>query len=329
MYKKISGIVIVAVVAFIAGWQVVSQRQVGPMKAPEGLQKVTIAEAYEVFLYAPLYVARERGFYKDEGLDVSIVTAGGDDKAFAALLSGDAQFAVGDPTFAAVSGERGQSGMVVGAVLGGVPFWGVAKGNVPVIRNPSDLGSYRVATFPSPSTAFALQRQMFVAGGLIPNIREMAPGTLLPALERGDADIALELEPNVSMAVSAGNHTVYSLSDTYPDFAMTGIMVLPGYADTDAATVQKLVNAIHRADVFIRSHPEEAGKILAQQFAVPENVAVDALRNIIAADIIPQDMRVSENGWRAAVELRQAAGDIMGSAPFGTYVTNRFTQQTQ
>ena len=328
MYKKVSGIVIV-VVAFTVGWQVVSQRQAVPTKDLDGLQKVTIAEAYEVFLYAPLYVAQEQGFYRDEGLDVSIVTAGGDDKAFAALLSGDAQFSVGDPTFAAVSGEKGQPGMVVGAVLDGVPFWGVAKGDIPVIGKPSDLGSYRVATFPSPSTASALQTQMFVAGGLTPNIREMAPGTLLPALERGDVDIALEVEPNVSMAASTGNHVVYSLSDAYPDFAMTGIVVLPGYVDTDAATAQKLVNAIHRADVFIRSHPEEAGKILAQQFAVPEHVATDALKNIVAANIIPQDMRVSADGWQAAIGLRQAAGDLKGSAPFGTYVTNRFAAQQE
>lgn len=326
--KKVLFSIAIVLIIVIAGY--VFGKTKWSAKHPQTLQKVTLAQAFETFLYVPIYVADAKGFYREEGLDVSIVTAGGDDKAFAALISDDAQFSVGDPTFAAVSGEKGRPGEVVGLVLNGAPFWGVAKADISTVGNPAELDSHKVATFPAPSTAYTLQKKMFESGGLTPNIREAAFGTLLPVLERGDVDIALELEPNVSTAVRAGNHVVYSLSQYYPDFALTGIVALPEYTDKNPETIQKLVNAIQKADTFIRHNPEEAGRILSQKFSgVSEGVAIEALKNIIEANVIPADMMVSENGWNIATQLRKDAGDLKGDAPFATYVTNEFAQKAR
>ena len=39
--------------------------------------KITIAEVTHSLFYAPMYVAKEKGFFKDEGLEVEIVTTPG------------------------------------------------------------------------------------------------------------------------------------------------------------------------------------------------------------------------------------------------------------
>ena len=49
--------------------------------------KITIAEVTHSIFYAPMYVAINEGFFKDEGLDVKIITTPGADKTMAALLS--------------------------------------------------------------------------------------------------------------------------------------------------------------------------------------------------------------------------------------------------
>ena len=50
-----------------------------------------INEVTDSFFYAPFYVAIEKGFFKEEGLDVTFVNTNGADKTMAALLSKDAQ----------------------------------------------------------------------------------------------------------------------------------------------------------------------------------------------------------------------------------------------
>lgn len=85
------------------------------------------------------------------------------------------------------------------------------------------LAPYSVATFSAPSTAYTVQTEMFKEANLPTNIRQGAFGTLLPMLDTGNADIALELEPNVSIAVANGAKVVYSFADKYPDFTFTGI----------------------------------------------------------------------------------------------------------
>lgn len=321
--KKI--IIIAILLTVVAGGAYVYSRESNKSQNQD-LQKVTVSQAFEVFLYAPLYVAQDKDFFKEEGLEVNITTAGGDEKAFASLLSGDAQFAVGDPTFVAVSGEKGQPGKVIASVLTGVPFWGVAKDkNIPQITQPSQLGKYSVATFPAPSTAYALQTKMFQTGGLKPNVKQLAFGGLLPALEAGQVNIALELEPNVSTAVKNGSHIVYSLSNYYPDFAITGVTTLPDYLKNNQEATQKFVNALRKADNYIRSNPDEAAQIMSKRFTeVDTQTAENALKNVINANVIPQSMVITKNGWDTATQLRLDVGDIKKPAPYETYIDTTF-----
>lgn len=297
----------------------------------DGLEEVTIAQAFEVFLYAPLYVAQEKGFFSDEGLAVNITTAGGDEKAFAALLSGDAQFSVGDPTFVAVSGEKGQPGKVVAAVLRGVPFWGVAKKeSVVTIETPSGLNGYSVATFPSPSTAYVLQKKMFQAASIKSNIKETAFGSLLVALDTGAVDIALELEPNVSTAIKNGNHIVYSLNDYYPEFAITGMTALPSYVENNPETTQKVVNALQKAMTYIRQNPDEVADFLVKKFPdVPKDIAENAVQNMIKAGVFPSDTVITKAGWEAAIQARLDVGDLKSVASYENYVITNFSERAK
>lgn len=59
-------------------------------------------------------MAIDGGYFAEEGLDVSLVTTGGDEKTWAAVISGNASFGVADPTFVAISDARGVPGRVVG-----------------------------------------------------------------------------------------------------------------------------------------------------------------------------------------------------------------------
>lgn len=60
----------------------------------EEAQKVKVAEVTRSIFYAPQYVALEKGFFEEEGLDVDLKTTAGGDKTMTALLSNGADIAL-------------------------------------------------------------------------------------------------------------------------------------------------------------------------------------------------------------------------------------------
>ena len=53
------------------------------------IKKVRLSEVAHTIFYAPQYVAIEKGYFKEEGIDIELSLANGADKVSAALLSGD------------------------------------------------------------------------------------------------------------------------------------------------------------------------------------------------------------------------------------------------
>ena len=54
------------------------------------ITKVTLNEVAHSIFYAPMYVAVEEDYFKDEGIDLELVTGFGADKTMTAVLSGQA-----------------------------------------------------------------------------------------------------------------------------------------------------------------------------------------------------------------------------------------------
>ena len=54
------------------------------------LQKVTLNEVAHSIFYAPMYVAIEEGYFREEGIDLTLVTGFGADKTVTAVLAGEA-----------------------------------------------------------------------------------------------------------------------------------------------------------------------------------------------------------------------------------------------
>ncbi len=150
---------------------------------PASIKKVTIAQFGHVFLYIPIYVALQYGYFKEQGLDVHLVSTGGDEKTFAAVSSGNAQFGVSDPTFVAIARERGQNGKVVAGIVNGTPFWIVTFNNkLSKITSPSEFANHRIATYTAPSTSYAVMKNILQNDGhpINAKIVQGSYGTLLP-----------------------------------------------------------------------------------------------------------------------------------------------------
>src|ERR1044071_503866 len=89
----------------------------GTNQPAQTLRKVVVNEAARTLLYIPIYYALESGYFRDAGLDVQIVTGGTATTAFAAMVSGEAQFSVADPMYVPIAQEKGGDATVVAQVV--------------------------------------------------------------------------------------------------------------------------------------------------------------------------------------------------------------------
>ena len=86
MKKKIFVYLFCVIIVFIIACSYLFNNK----KIDKNLEKVTLAEVAHTVFYAPMYVAIEKGYFEEAGIDINLILTSGADKVTAAVLSGDA-----------------------------------------------------------------------------------------------------------------------------------------------------------------------------------------------------------------------------------------------
>ncbi|MEE9362055.1 MAG: ABC transporter substrate-binding protein [Cellulophaga sp.] len=298
----------------------------------EKTETITVAQwgQEKYLIYLPFYIAQEKGFFKDEGLEIAVKFSGNDDQVFATVLVGDAQFGIGDPVFTAISREKGAKGKVIASLVDGVAIWGVTNKDIKPIEKLDDLEGLKIGTFPAPSTNYALMKKTIVNNSEILKTTEIvqAPiGAQLALLESGGADIAMDLEPGTSIAESKGYKVIYSSPKFYGRFAFTGLTASEEYINGNKEIVQKFVNAIEKALRFCHTNEVETTEVAIKLFPNLDNVVVgNAVKRMLVDKTIPDHAVMSDEAWQKAMQVRVDIGDLKELKPTADAVDNTFAE---
>jgi NitT/TauT family transport system substrate-binding protein len=302
--------------------------------SPHGLTDVTICQYGDLLIYLPLYIAQDQQFFQKQGLNVKFINGGGDDKTFAALVGGSAQFGVSDPTFTAIAREKGQRAVVVGTVVAGATYWGVTwNEKIAPAKTPAGLKDLRIATYEAPSTNYALMAKTLKDHRAeVGNARivQGAYGSLLAMLKAGKADVAMELEPVASTAVSQGAHIVFSYPEMYGPFMLTGVYVLEDYRDRHTQEVAGVVNALELAMRYAHQNPSGAVDIGKRKFPeVDPNVVKSAVERMISDGTLPSHVTMDETGWQNTINVRADLGDLKNVSAANQTLDRSFSVDAQ
>lgn len=326
MRRKVSAVL--ATSLFVCGFPLVSCKHEQPKLTP-----VVVNEAFEHLLYIGLYVAKDKGFFEQQGLDVKIETGGGDAQAFAALTSGSAQFAQGDPAFVAIANEKGWDGRVVAMAVDRAAIWGVTfDKSVKPFTDPIGFKNRTVATYPDPNTAYVIQKQLDEKAGLVlgknTKILQVPFGTELATLQNKQADIAQTIEPNASQVELQGGVVAFSYADAYGPLAFTGVMTSKKLIDENPQLVQKFVNAYEQSLQFIQSDFDGTLAIAQKRLPnLPPTVVRTALKRLIDSGSIPKHAAINAESWQKLLQIRVDVGDLK-TMPTAVLFDNRFATKT-
>lgn len=294
-------------------------------------EKVVIAQfgKEKFLLYLPLYVAMEEGLFAKQGLEVDLRFVGNDNQIFAAVISGAATFGVGDPVFAAISREKGGPGKIVALLVTKIGLSGYThKSSVPNILQPEDAKGLRIGSLPAPSTTYTLLREFIRTNDLErtgTTIVQSAIGSQLAALEADQVDLAVDLEPAVSIAESRGYRVNFSLDAFTQQQAITGISTLDSTIQTRPELVQKVVTALQEGISLAYESPETRVRVAKKLFpTLADSVIENALKRVFAVEIFPRSVRIEDYLWQRTLKTRLDSGELRNPQPTDLTVDNRF-----
>ncbi|MGH3416644.1 MAG: ABC transporter substrate-binding protein [Actinocrinis sp.] len=217
--------------------------------------------------YIPLVLAQQLGFFKQQGLNVELTSAKSGSQAFQALLSKQAQAAVGfyDHNIdLAAKGTKTESVIQLLQAPGMVEM--VRSDEAGTIKSPADLSGKNVGiTGLGSSTQFIadyLAQHNGVAVSSIHPVNVSAGPTFVAAMQNSQIDAGVTTEPTISALLSkraaqiivdmrSVTGTQAALGGPYPGSAVT---VNTAWADANKPTVQKMVNALVASLHWIQQH---------------------------------------------------------------------------
>lgn len=243
------------------------------------------------------YYALDKGFFKQQGLDVEIQSMGNTAQIISALVSGSAQFGSGSTTGVAQARERGipvdmvaPAGMYSTAVRSHAL---IVRADSP-IRSARDLVGKTVAIAGLKSIAEVALDAYFDKNGVDPasvKTVEMAYGVMLPAVQAGRIDAASIETPFADEALAQGMRSIANVYDAIaPQWVVGAFYATDAYVRAHPDVVKKFAAAIDEAAVWGNRNPVEAWKILdayAKTTTPPSRQHVRYTDRMRAAEIQP------------------------------------------
>jgi NitT/TauT family transport system substrate-binding protein len=230
---------------------------------------------------APVYLGQQKGIYAKHGLKLSVTTAQGGAAIVPGVVSGQFQFGFSNmtslmiaqtqnvPVKAVVEGvnSTGEDGRDFGATV-------VRKGSP--ITSAKDLEGKKVAVNTLKNINDTTVRESVrKAGGDPSKVKfvELAFDQMPAALDKGQIDAAMAVEPALSTIKNAGGTEIASsYVDVAKDLTVAMYFTSQSYAQKNPKVVKEFREATEESLKYADSHPDEVRKILTTYTKIPSSL---------------------------------------------------------
>ncbi len=290
--------------------------------------KLTIAVGGKNLLYyLPLSIAESLGYFKAEGLDVTIVDFAGGSKALQAVVGGSADIVSGAFEHTLIMQPKGIR-LRAFALQGRAPqiVLGINPKTMPGYKSVADLRGRKIGVTAPGSSTNVLANFVLAKAGLKPGDVSIigvgaGPGAVA-AMRSGQIDAISNLDPVITLLQRSGDLRI--VSDTRivaeADKAFggpmpAGCMYAPqAFIDKNPATVQAVANAIVRADKWIQgAGPADIVKAVPESYLLGDRaVYIDAF--LASKGALSPDGLFPAEGAATALRALQSIDESMKTA---------------
>lgn len=308
--------------------------------AAGGARDVKIA-GINLLTFSPVFVADRLGYFKDEGLNVTIVPTNSGDASVQAMLGGSVQAVTTGFDTALELTAKGQAtqhlaGMemaTIYAFVGGNSFPQIPADDPQAFVNAVRGKKFGVAS--SGSTGDTIARGLFREYGLNPeaDVSIIAVGTgaaATAALQTGAVDALITYEPDLTKMVDAGiGRVVFDLrtttkEKTYSQLPTSTLQATSGWIEDNPDTARALVRAVAKANRVLREDPQTALPVLTQLYP---DLSPASVEGIYTASQSHFRAEISEEAYEAALAIYRDAGVVADDVAYEQVVATQFADE--
>ncbi len=253
--------------------------------------------------HAPYYVALEKGYYKDAGLDIKIVRGYGSSDAINKITTGQATFAFGDAGSLVIARGKGAQVKLVAMIYGRSPF---AIYSLPEakIAGPKDLEGKTIAapTFDAPRNMFPVFAKL---AGIDPTKVKWLTvdgGQKDPMLFAKRTDAITEFTPQIPILSKRAKDqntglTIMRWADYGFALYSNGIMVSDELITSKPQVVRGFVRATVKGLQYTFDHPDEAVALIMKHHPTLDKDVARAELDLVKDLVLTEDAKKQGIGW--------------------------------
>ncbi|WP_189335442.1 ABC transporter substrate-binding protein [Actinoplanes ianthinogenes] len=249
---------------------------------------------------APIYLGKEKGFFKEQNIDLTLTTAQGGAAIVPAVVGGEYQFGFSNTISLLLGASKNLPIKVVSngnnsTGVDGKDFAGLfVKADSP-IKSPKDLAGKTVAANTLKNIVETSVRASVRKDGGDPaavKFTELAFPDQVPALQKGSVDAIFVVEPFQQAAVAAGARKIASsYVDVAPDLTVAMYFTSKQLIAANPDLVRRFTDAMKKSLTYADAHPDEVRDVLGTYTKIAPEV-----RSVLVLPKFPAEVN------RASVE---------------------------
>jgi len=301
-----------------------------------GMTKIKLAEVTRSVFYTPQYVAIEKGFFEEEGLDVELQTTWGGDTTMTTLLSDGADIAlVGSETSIYVYSQDSKDYAINFAQLTQTDgTFLVAKEVQPDfewedLKGTTFLGQ-RVGGMPQMVGEFVLKKHNLDPHDDLDLHQNIDFANIPSAFATGDYDYVQLFEPTASVFERDGQgHIIASFGEESGKVPYTSFMAKQSYIKENEDIIRSFTKAIYKAQYWIQeADAEEIAEVVHPYFEDTEvELLAESIDRYKTQDSFATDPIIDEEEWENLKDIMDEAGELPADVPYEDLVDTTYAEE--
>lgn len=313
--RFVSQCLLLVCVALVLGLGTGCEKQVGETpttKPPIQIQKVVLAEATQP-VCAPVYVAAEKGFFKEEGLDVQLASFTKGKLCLDTVLGGKAEFATVAETPLMNVGFTKQPVAILCTMLHATNNTQCVARKDRGILKPEDLKGRKVGVPIGGNAEYFMDKFLGKCGLTRQDVTviNLNPSEMVTVMVRGDIDASFTWEPNAIRTVNqlGDKAIVFVGGNIYRE--TFEIAAMKPWAESHQDECKRLLRALLKAVDFIQANKDESVRIVAKRIQM-EPTELDAVwaNYTFEIELAPSLVALLADQAKWAIALKTQEGSV-------------------
>jgi NitT/TauT family transport system substrate-binding protein len=273
--------------------------------------------------FLPIYVTQDKGFFKDQGLDVLVVMFNAGATNLQALIGGDVQIMAGAVPETVLARASGMDIKNFWAISNLMPFQIYGATSFKSLKEAKGK-KFAISRFGSLSEFLTRSslRQYGVDAKEVTMLQIGATPARFTALAGGIVDATVLWFPVTERAKATGLTKLYDLKELYPDWTNVGFIARESWLAKEKEQAVKFLRAYQRGVRHTRENRDDGIKALrkyVQLDAAEAAAGYDEYR-----DSFPPDGRILDRGIAVTVEQELETGRLKRRIPVSEMVDPTF-----